>query len=232
MINNLLETNLYHNIEGVLFDMDGIVLDTEKLYTRFWMEAAQQLGYPMTWEQSLGMRSLNKTLGQEYLEKCFGPNISHARVRELRIRLMDAWIDQHGVDIKPGINELLDFLIQNNIPRAITTSSPVYRVEKYLKPLGIYNKFNCICSGYEVEHGKPDPDIYLYGASKIKVDPSKCLALEDSPSGIESAYRAGCMTVLIPDLDTPGKESICKCFAIADSLKDIISLVKDVNGIM
>ena len=212
-------------VKGVLFDMDGVVLDTEKLYTRFWMEAAIKSGYPMTWEQSLGMRSLNHIYGQQYLEKCFGKGISYMDIREVRIELMNAWIDEHGVDVKKGVYELLNFLNERNIPCAITTSSPIYRVEKYLKPLGIYDKFNAICSGYEVEKGKPEPDIYLYGALKINIDPANCLALEDSPSGILSAYRAGCMPVIIPDLDKPTSDVLSMCYAKVESLKDVDKII-------
>ena len=229
MAYEILKHERCHTVKGVLFDMDGLVLDTEILYTRFWMEAARQLGYPMTWEQSLGMRSLNKVHGQQYLEKCFGKGISHAQVRALRIELMDAWINEHGVEAKPGIHELLEYLHSNNIPCAITTSSPLYRVENYLKPLGLYDKFDVLCSGYEVKNGKPEPDIYLYGASKIKTDPSDCLALEDSPAGIESAFRAGCISVVIPDQDQPSNEILKRCFARADSLEDISSLIRTLN---
>ena len=77
-------------IYGVLFDMDGVVLDTEKLYARFWAEAAHALGYPMTYEQALGMRSLNNEAGQQKLESYFGPGVSRAKMRDKRVELMDA----------------------------------------------------------------------------------------------------------------------------------------------
>ena len=97
-------------VKGVLFDMDGVVLDTEKLYCRFWMEAAHALGYPMTVEQALGMRSLNAQAGQKKLESYFGPGVSREIMKDKRIALMDAYVNVHGVDPKPGISELLDEL--------------------------------------------------------------------------------------------------------------------------
>ena len=108
-------------VKGVLFDMDGVVLDTEKLYARFWAEAAQALGYPMTYEQALGMRSLNPKAGQEKLESYFGPGVSRAAVRDKRVELMDAFVARHGVYLKPGILALLDHLQEKVIPAAITT---------------------------------------------------------------------------------------------------------------
>ena len=213
-------------VKGVLFDMDGVVLDTEKLYARFWAEAAQALGYPMTYQQALGMRSLNPQAGQTKLESYFGPGIDRAAVRDKRVELMDAYIDVHGVDPKPGIFELLDFLQAQGIPAAITTSSPKERVERYLQPLGLLHRFDKICTGYEVKHGKPAPDIYLYGAESLGLRPEDCLAIEDSPAGIESAYRAGCMPVLVPDLDSATEEMKKMLFAEADSLSDVIKLLK------
>jgi HAD superfamily hydrolase (TIGR01509 family) len=213
------------NVRGVLFDMDGVVLDTEKLYARFWREAAAALGHNMSYEQALGMRSLSNTAGQAQLESYFGKGVSRAEFRAKRIELMDAYILEHGVDLKPGIRELLDFLDSRGIPRAITTSSPIERVQRYLGPHGILERFDCLCSGEQVKRGKPEPDIYLYGAQCLGVRPEDCLAVEDSPAGIISAYRAGCGAVMVPDLDQPDEATQAMLYAKADCLKDIIELI-------
>lgn len=211
-------------VKGVLFDMDGVVLDTEKLYARFWREAAAALGYEMSYEQALGMRSLSSTAGQAQLESYFGKGVSRAEFRAKRIELMDAYIDIHGVDLKPGILELLDYLDEHGIKAAITTSSPLERVRRYLGPHGLLERFERLCSGAEVAHGKPEPDIYLYGAACLGLKPEECLAVEDSPAGVLSAYRAGCMTVMVPDLDQPDADTEKLLFAKADSLVDVIDL--------
>ena len=213
-------------IRGVLFDMDGLVLDTEKLYTRFWMESAQDLGYPMTLEQALGMRSLNRDAGQEKLWEYFGPGISYPEVRQHRIELMDAYISIHGIDLKPGIRELLVFLKENHILCAITSSSPMVNIQRHLAAHDLLHRFDKLCSGYDVPNGKPAPDIYLHGAAALDLKPEECLALEDSPTGILSAYQAGCLPVMIPDLDQPGEETAKFLYAKADSLIDIIDLLK------
>lgn len=213
-------------IKGVLFDMDGVVLDTEKLYTRFWREAALALGYPMTVEQAMGMRSLNSEAGQAKLESYFGPGISRAALRDKRIELMNEYVQTHGVEPKPGIYELLDYLQKAGIPRAITTSSPMRRVHRYLDPLGLTERFDRLCSGHDVPHGKPEPDIYLYGARSIGVEPEECIAVEDSYAGIISAHRAGCCTVMVPDLDEPTEEMQMLLHARCDSLADLIGLIE------
>ena len=213
------------SVKGVLFDMDGVILDTEKLYARFWAEAAQALGYPMTYEQALGMRSLNAQAGQAKLESYFGPGVSRPAMRDKRVELMDAYVEIHGVDLKPGIVPLLDALEAKGIPCAITTSSPLERVEKYLRPHGILRRFGKICTGYEVKRGKPAPDIYLFGAESLGLQAQDCLAVEDSPAGIQSAFDAGCMAVLVPDLDSATEEMKQMLFAQADSLADLICLL-------
>ena len=95
-------------IRGVLFDMDGVILDSEKLYARFWAAACESFGYSMTYQQALGMRSLNAQAGQAYLSSLFGPDISYPQVRAKRIELMDAYVEENGVEAKPGILPLLE----------------------------------------------------------------------------------------------------------------------------
>lgn len=212
-------------VRGVLFDVDGVILDTECLYSRFWMEACHFFGFPMTKEQSLQMRSLNKIAGQEKFHALFGPTADYATIRLKRIELMDAFVEQEGVAPKPGINELLDALEEKGIPCAITSSSPYARLERYLTPLNLFHRFQKVITGYDVPKGKPEPDIYLRGAAELGLAPSECLALEDSPAGILSAYRAGCLPVLIPDQDTPGEDTLSRLYAKVDTLADVITLL-------
>lgn len=210
---------------GVLFDMDGVVLDTEKLYARFWAEAAHALGYPMTYEQALGMRSLNSAAGQAKLESYFGPGVSRSAMRDKRVELMDAFVAENGIDPKPGIHELLDALKKRGIKTAIATSSPMPRATAYLSRLGLLEKFDCICSGHDVKQGKPAPDIYLHAAASVGIPPENCLAIEDSPAGLESAFRAGCMPVLVPDLDGSDEQMRKILFAEADTLLELLELL-------
>ena len=217
-------------IRGILFDMDGLVLDSERLYTRFWREAAAALGYSMTVEQSLGMRSLGKSLGQPYLEGLFGSGVDYTIMRNKRIERMDAYVAQHGIPPKPGIFELLDYMEENGISAAITSSSPMESIQKHLSAVGLLHRFQKLCSGHNVPNGKPAPDIYLLGAKELGLDPSECLALEDSPTGILSAYRAGCLPVMVPDLDQPGDDTKQLLYAKADSLSDVISLLNSAKS--
>ena len=191
-------------IRGVLFDMDGLVLDTEKLYARFWMEACHFYGFPMTYEQSLEMRAANSRLGAENLLRFFGPAADYSSIRAKRIELMDAFIEKHGVEPKPGIFRLMDFLEERGIPAAITSSSPADRIREHLGSLGLYHRFTAICSGYDVPWGKPAPDIYLHGAASLGLPPEACLALEDAPPGHRICLPGWLRTGDGPGSGTPG----------------------------
>ena len=223
---NILKTDRQTEIRGVLFDLDGVVIDTEKLYTRFWMEASRDLGHPMTFAQALQMRSLGSRESQEKLDSFFGAVVlPYAELRARRIELMEAFIAEHGVEEKRGIRELLAHLKEKNIPCAITSSSSIPVIRRHLGSLGLLDGFTALCSGKDVPMGKPAPDIYLHGAATLGVNPENCIAIEDSPAGIESAWRAGCMAVIVPDQDQPGEEVLSRAFAKADSLLDVMEMI-------
>ena len=212
-------------IRGVLFDMDGLVLDTEKLFCRFWAEAGQFYGFPMTFAQGMGMRALARPAAEAKLHSYLGPEADYVQIRAKRIELMEAHIAKHGVDLKPGIRELLDYLHTNGIACAITSSSPTERIRRYLGFHGLDTRFDVLCSGHDVPNGKPAPDIYLHGAAALNLPPESCLALEDAPTGILAAHRAGCITVMVPDLDQPDSQTKKLLCAKADTLSDVIGLL-------
>lgn len=214
-------------IRGILFDMDGVVLDTEKLYTRFWQEAAHALGYPMTREQALGMRSLNRGAGVAKMRSYFGDDVDFDAIRAKRMQLMDAFVEKEGVEIKPGIFELLEYLEQKGIKKAIATSSPSDRARLYLDSVGLADSFDNIISGYMVEKGKPEPDIFLYAAKSLLLRPEECLVIEDSPTGILAAYRAGCIPVMVPDQDEPDDATRELVYKVVDSLRDIEKVIEE-----
>lgn len=217
-------------IEGILFDMDGLVLDSEILYSRFWREACGHFGYTMSYEQSLRMRAVNNQLGQQRIQGFFGPDADYWAIRSKRIELMDAFIEENGVALKAGVRELLDFAKAQGIRTAITSSSPLDRIRNHLGRHGLDTAFDALVSGKEVPHGKPAPDIFLRGAEVLGLQPEHCLALEDSPAGILAAHRAACLPVMVPDLEGPDTDTLPLLYAVADSLHDIIGLIEAQNG--
>lgn len=213
-------------IKAILFDMDGLILDTEKLYTKFWCEAAAFFGYNMTPEMALGLRSLNHLAGAKLIDEYFGPFADYQTIRNKRVQLMELYVNDYGVDTKPGIFELLEFLKENNVKSAVATSSPVNRARYYLGMAGVLREFEGVASVQRVKNGKPAPDVYLYAVEKLGLKPEECMVLEDSPTGLLGAYRAGCVPVMVPDLDMPDDEVKGRIYAVADNLMAVMELME------
>ena len=213
-------------IRAVIFDMDGLMLDTEKLLLQYWLEAAHELGYPMKKEHVLGIRSLAREFAIPKLKKEICEAFDYHAVRNLRMKLMNEHIEKHGVEEKPGLGELLNYLKNNDYKIAVATATDQERTKWYLNMVHKYEYFDKIVSAVNVAHGKPAPDIYLEAASQIAEHPENCMALEDSPNGIMSAYRAGMYPVMIPDLSQPDEETRKLLHACVPTLADVIGLLE------
>ena len=131
-------------IKAVLFDMDGVVLDTEKLYTRFWKQAVEECGFHMTWEQLLGLRSLGQEYADAYFKGILGPNAREDTIRQIRRVRMKEYTDQYGIEKKPGIDETLRGLKERGIPAVIATASQPSRAKQFLNEVGLASAFDRI----------------------------------------------------------------------------------------
>lgn len=209
-------------IDTYIFDMDDTLIDTEKLYRKFWPMALAQFGYTMTDEQVLSMRSLGRPFAPIRLKEMFGPELDYAAVRECRKQLMEAYIDTHGIELKPGCIELLTNLKERGLRAAIATATDLQRTEKYLEMLGLRPYFTEIVCATMVKEGKPSPDIYRYACQQLGRDPKQCIAVEDSPNGVLSAYRAGCNVVMVPDQTQPDEELQKLLYRKVDSLFELM----------
>lgn len=213
-------------IKGVIFDMDGLIIDTEKLLTRFWREAANLYGFNMTTEHVLGIRSLAAKFAEPKLKGIFGESFDYMAVRAKRIELMNDYIEKNGIEKKKGLDDLLEYLKQNGYSIAVATATDLKRTTAYLTRIGIFDYFDKIVCASMVKSGKPEPDIYLKASEELGFSPSECIALEDSPNGIISAHRAGCKPIMIPDLSEPDEELLKLCEARLDSLDFVIDYLK------
>ncbi len=213
-------------VKGFIFDMDGLMLDTEKLYIRFWCEAARFYGYPMEEWHALSIRSMAAKFAIERLKGYFGEDFDYHKVRQKRIELMNIYIEEHGIELKSGIVEILSYLRQREYKIAVATATDMERTTRYLQKLNLYDFFDEIVVAAMVENGKPAPDIYELAAKKLGLLPKECMALEDSPNGICAAYHAGCKPVMVPDLDQPDDETKKMLFACKENLLQVLDMVK------
>lgn len=214
-------------IKAVIFDMDGLMIDTERLLVKYWLEAAHYYGYPMKREHILGIRSLAAKHAIPKLQAEIGDDFDYYKVRMLRLKLMNEHIEQYGVDEKPGLGELLDYLKEHQYLTAVATATDPERTQRYLGSLDRLRYFDQIVCASMVENGKPAPDIYIEAAARLQVPPAECMALEDSPNGILSAFRAGMKPVFVPDLTGPDEDTRKLLYGCVDHLSKVIELLEE-----
>lgn len=211
-------------VEAVVFDMDGLLFDTEKLYGRAILTAAEELGVEMTTEVFLTFVGTPWTHNRRQMLEAYGEAYP---AEELRVRWMKHFelLLADGLDLKPGVVELLDLLDQLGLSRAIATSSSHGTADHHLAAHGLASRFHHIVAAGDYANAKPAPDPFLAAAGRLGVDAADCLALEDSLNGVRSASSAGMMTVMVPDLIQPTSDIKQLCAAVVSSLLDVPALI-------
>ena len=213
-------------VKSVIFDLDGTLIDTEKYYRIYWPKAMAHFGYDISDEQALSLRSLGRPFAPEYLKKISkDENFDYAKVVAYRKELMEDCLNKNGIELKPGAIEILKGLKERGIERAVATANDMERAVRYLKRIGLYEYFDKIVTADLIEEGKPSPDIYQYACQQLGHDPNECIAVEDSPNGVISAYRAGCKVVMVPDQTQPDQELSKMLYAKVDCLTEILNLI-------
>jgi len=211
------------DIRAVVFDLDGTLTDTEKVYLKAWPEALRHFGWECPDDIALELRSLGRPYAPQKFREWYGDSFDYPTVREYRKRLVAEAL-KDGIPLKPGAVEILEWLRSNGIITAIATSNDMERTVSYLERIGLSDCFDRIACADMVEFGKPAPDIYEEACRKIGTRPEETVAVEDSPNGIRSAFRAGLKAVMIPDLTEPDEELSKMLYARLDSLLDLKTL--------
>jgi HAD superfamily hydrolase (TIGR01509 family) len=211
--------------DAVIFDMDGLLLDTEKIALETFVATCQVLNIPMqrsVYNQCIGTNA-EKT--REILLSGFGEEFPYERMAELwNIKYREEALEK-PVPLKQGVIGLLTRIAELELPMAIATSTAQDKARLKLRNAGILTFFELIVSGDQVQHSKPDPEIYLKAAGLLGKKPQRCLALEDSDNGVKSAHQAGMFVIQIPDLLQPSSETRQLGHKILDSLFDVARLL-------
>ena len=185
--------------KAVIFDVDGTLLDTERIYMQAWKEAAAELGYVMPNSVLQKTRAVNTKDAARIFETEIGNGFSYAQTRPIRVRIAEEIIARESPILKSGVLELLDYLDEKGIQLAVASSTNTQTTKEHLAASGIADRFAVIVGGDMIVNGKPHPDIFLKAAELLGVAPEACIVVEDSPAGIRAGHAAGMKTVLVPD---------------------------------
>ncbi len=211
-------------VKAVVFDMDGLLIDTEAAARDAFLAATALHGHDVPMEVYGRMIGTPGVVSREILQAHVGPGVSIEDLWSTWDGHYEALMDA-GVSLKAGVVELLDHLDVAGLPRAIATSSPHEHVRQQLGHHGLTERFHAVIARGDYKRGKPNPDPYLKAAERLGVMAAHCLALEDSHNGVRAAHGAGMMTVMVPDLLDPTEEMRSLCVRIADSLHEVRALI-------
>lgn len=209
-------------IKAVIFDMDGLMFDTERVAAEGWKSAGRQLGFSIDEPQLRQMRGRTAAAGKQLFKKWYGESISYDEGRKIRTAYLEQYVRDQGTPVKDGLIELFHYLKEQNIPKAIATSSTRETAIWYFERAGLPFDFNQSVCGGEIANGKPAPDVFLKAAEKLGFAPEECLVLEDSFSGVRAGHGAGCHVVMIPDLQEPDEEIRGMCDAVYGTLGEVV----------
>ena len=213
-------------IDGVIFDMDGTMFDTERMWATFWEPALAALGLPYREGLAEAARGTAGVTTRNVVRQFYGPDCDAEAIVDSLHRVADEVFFSAPVPKKPGLDALLAWLKARHIPMAVASSSREAMIRHNLDVWGLTQDFTAIVSGQHVSHSKPDPEIFLLTAQKLDVEPSRCLVLEDSYNGVRAGAAGGFVTVMVPDL-VPADDEMKRLYTMeCASLEEVLKKLK------
>ena len=194
------------HVDAVIFDMDGLLIDSERIALRVFEKTCEHFALGNQFDLFIKLLGTNKATADIILEENLPASVNKSDFNAC----FENWYSQETqspVPLLKGVNNLLDYLDANNIPKAIATSTRTERALEKLEKCGLKNRFLTITGGDQIDNGKPAPDIYLKAAASIDADPLHCLALEDSPNGVKAALSANMHVIQIPQIIEPDAQT-------------------------
>lgn len=217
-------------IKAVLFDMDGLMVDTESLSTEAFINSAKAQGYNMTKEETLKVLGFTKaSIYQFWIDYFQGTNVDGKKLVDDHYEYIENVLYTVGPEKMPYVEELLKYLRENNYKIAVASSSDTADIKNNLEKTKLEKYIDEIASGAEVENGKPAPDVFLLAAKRLGVDAKDCLILEDSKAGIKAGKASGAMVFMVPDMFTVDKECEDTADRILTNLGEVIGILEGKN---
>lgn len=218
-------------LKAVIFDVDGTLLDTERIYMQAWKDAAKELGYVITDELLRKTRAINVKDATKIFEADIGNGFSYDKARAVRVRIAEEIIKRESPILKPGVTELLDWLENHGIRLSVASSTHLKGTQEHLAESRILGRFEVVVGGDMVTKGKPNPDIFLKAAELLALEPSECIVVEDSPAGIRAAVSAGMKAVLVPDQAAITQEIVDMSDVVLQSLCEMPAYVEGLMNV-
>lgn len=210
-------------MDAVIFDMDGVIFDSERLVLVCWEKVSEKYGIQGIEEVFMPCIGTNAEKTKEVVLDHYGQDFPFEEFRKEASVLFHEDVNRNGLPVKKGIRELLEYLKEREIPTAVASSTRLEVVTGELKQAGLYEYFKAVMGGDQLKRSKPEPDIYLMTCEKLGVNPGQAYAIEDSYNGIRSSYSAGMKPIMVPDMLPATEEMLQKSIVVLDDLL----LVKD-----
>ncbi|MBQ8310133.1 MAG: HAD family phosphatase [Clostridia bacterium] len=218
-------------LRAVLFDMDGTLLDTQRIYNECWRYAAKKLNFQGDIDADIiAFAGMNRPDAIAYFKGKYGADFDVTPMMKLRDACEPEIMSQMGLKRKPGVMETLNQLQQMGIRRVIATGTNFERASRFLKATGIFDRFDAYLTGEMLTHSKPHPEIFLRAAEAVGCTPEGCVVAEDSHNGVRAGYAAGMRVVMIPDVQSPTDEIHSMLWHCIDTMDALPALIKEANN--
>lgn len=191
------------SIKGIIFDMDGILIDTERISFTSYKKVFEDYNYEIDEEFYVNLIGHNVKSIKEIMLENYGQSFPFDDIYEKKVKISIDTIKRDGLTVKKGVQELVDYLKNNNYKIAVATSTGRERAHSHLNEIGILDKIDYMICGDQVVNSKPDPEIFLKAAKGIGLSQEECIVIEDSEAGIRAAHNAGIKSINVPDMITP-----------------------------
>lgn len=216
-------------VSGIIFDMDGILIDSERQSNEGWLWAAEQLGVDMPIWLIDSFKGAPAVLCRKFFDDYYKGVIDYEETKQLRTQYVYKLRETEGIPVKKGVKDIFEYIRNNGLKCAVATSTRRESAERTLHTIGVWNYLDAVVYGDEVEHGKPEPDIFLRAAKAIGVRPAEAIVVEDSINGIKAGYAADMRVVHIPDTIAIDDDIRKLTYMVCDDLNGLIDIMESIN---